>query len=289
MPTRYTEQNYPLLKYLHWSRPLTEHPDIVRFATAVALGKKVRPPFLDYLKDETPSGEEQRMRGAILKQWNRMQPEFSANIEILSRNFFLALTKSYEAFGKVELFKEIEGVFSGTFILPDGNALCYHFEMRNPFLSEDGTLCYSSNGSLIHFGPDGNSLAHVLMEKDAYSAKNGLIERNDQEVTGLVDMVIVIHLFKKFAEVQVSDAKTRPAKAPEYRPEVKTALHGVTYLDASWYTTVIHEGDFTVRGHFRLQPCGPGKKDRKLIFVNEFQKHGYVRKARILDGTAPNQ
>ena len=282
MPTRFTEQNYPLLKYLHWDKPLTEHPDIIRFATAVALGKKMRPPFLDYLEEEIPSREEQEMRAAILKQWHVMQPEFSANIEILSRNFFLALTKSYEAFGKVEIFKEIEGDFCGTFILPDGNAICYAFEMHDPFLDDEENLCYASSGNIIHFSTDGNSILHVLNVDKAYSALNGLIEPNSQEISGLIDMVIVIHLFKKFAEVQVSDTKSRPAKAPEYRPEVKTSLQGVTFLDASWYTTAIHEGDFTVRGHFRLQPCGPEKKDRRLIFINEFQKHGYVRKAKIL-------
>jgi hypothetical protein len=39
------------------------------------------------------------------------------------------------------------------------------------------------------------------------------------------------------------------------------------------------EGDFTVRGHFRVQPCGAGRKDYRLIWIDQFTKGSFVRRA----------
>ena len=53
-------------------------------------------------------------------------------------------------------------------------------------------------------------------------------------------------------------------------------------LDSSYFKTIIRTEGFLVRSHWRLQPCGVGKRERKLIFINSFQKHGYVRRAPAL-------
>jgi hypothetical protein len=51
----------------------------------------------------------------------------------------------------------------------------------------------------------------------------------------------------------------------------------VTIVNSRWNTTVIITGKFGVRGHFRVQPCGSGRKDHKIIFIEPFEKNGYVR------------
>jgi len=38
-------------------------------------------------------------------------------------------------------------------------------------------------------------------------------------------------------------------------------------------------GEFKVRGHFRLQRCGVGNTEIKLIFIEEFVKTHYIRKS----------
>jgi hypothetical protein len=57
-------------------------------------------------------------------------------------------------------------------------------------------------------------------------------------------------------------------------------------MDATWFTTFIRSEEFAVGantgGFFRLQPCGKDLKDRKLIWVLPFTKHGYTRKAKVL-------
>jgi len=53
-------------------------------------------------------------------------------------------------------------------------------------------------------------------------------------------------------------------------------------VDSSWNQISIRNEGFSVSGHFRLQPCGVNNEDRKLIFIDEFQKHGYIRGSKKL-------
>lgn len=54
----------------------------------------------------------------------------------------------------------------------------------------------------------------------------------------------------------------------------------ITIVNSNWNITSIRTEEFGVRGHFRLQPCGPGMKDRKMIFIEPFTKSGYVKNSR---------
>lgn len=56
------------------------------------------------------------------------------------------------------------------------------------------------------------------------------------------------------------------------------SVKNVYVVDSNWNTLVIRTNGFAVRGHFRLQACGEGLKDRKLIWIDAFEKHGYKRK-----------
>lgn len=53
----------------------------------------------------------------------------------------------------------------------------------------------------------------------------------------------------------------------------------LTMVTSRWNTTTIRTEKFGVRGHFRLQPCGSGRMSREIIFIEPFEKKGYVRKA----------
>ncbi|GAC1385853.1 MAG: hypothetical protein NVSMB45_15100 [Ginsengibacter sp.] len=59
-----------------------------------------------------------------------------------------------------------------------------------------------------------------------------------------------------------------------------TSKNTVYVVDSSWNQLIIRTTGFAVRGHFKLQPCGKGLIDRKLIWVNAFEKHGYTRKPK---------
>lgn len=52
--------------------------------------------------------------------------------------------------------------------------------------------------------------------------------------------------------------------------------------DSRWFTTIVRNEDFNVRGFFRLQPKKKdGEWTRELIYIAPFVKHGYHRVASI--------
>lgn len=53
----------------------------------------------------------------------------------------------------------------------------------------------------------------------------------------------------------------------------------VTLVDSLWTVKTIGVGVFQVRGHFRLQPCGVGLCDYKLIYIDKYVKTHYIRKS----------
>ena len=60
---------------------------------------------------------------------------------------------------------------------------------------------------------------------------------------------------------------------------VNNSMSNIITVDSSWFTTIVKSNSFKVRGHFRLQPY----KDRvELIWIDEFEKTGYTRKAKKL-------
>jgi hypothetical protein len=52
------------------------------------------------------------------------------------------------------------------------------------------------------------------------------------------------------------------------------------YVNSLWNVGTIALGEFKVRGHFRLQRCGVGNTEIKLIFIEEFVKTHYIRKSK---------
>lgn len=54
----------------------------------------------------------------------------------------------------------------------------------------------------------------------------------------------------------------------------------VYVVDSTWNKIIMRTTGFAVRGHFRLQACGEGLKDRKLIWIDAFEKLGYKRKPK---------
>ena len=97
-----------------------------------------------------------------------------------------------------------------------------------------------------------------------------------------IDMVLDYLCLRQWAEVQL--AKVLSTVKKEIKKNKKTQIiiePGLEYylFDSKWYTEICNDECFQVSGHFRLQPYGDGT--RKLIWINEYTKNGYHRKATI--------
>lgn len=86
-------------------------------------------------------------------------------------------------------------------------------------------------------------------------------------------------------EIKMLEAGRNNGKEKNKGKVTNTSNNTVYVVDSSWNQIIIHTDGFAVRGHFRLQPCGIGMKDRHLIWIDAFEKHGYKRrpKAEIIN------
>jgi hypothetical protein len=97
-------------------------------------------------------------------------------------------------------------------------------------------------------------------------------------------------LFKTFIQtlifLEFSELETVTVKP---NGKIKTVgegkiLNGTNYniviVDSTWNKKIIVAGEFSVSGHLRFQPYGANRQRRKLIYIDEFKKQGYVRNAK---------
>jgi hypothetical protein len=97
-----------------------------------------------------------------------------------------------------------------------------------------------------------------------------------------IDMVLDYLCLRQWAEVQLKKVPTTIKKDIKKNNKTLTVSdYGLNYyiFDSKWYTEICNDNSFQVSGHFRLQPYGDGS--RRLIWINEFTKNGYHRKATI--------
>jgi hypothetical protein len=50
-------------------------------------------------------------------------------------------------------------------------------------------------------------------------------------------------------------------------------------VDSLWNIKTIGIGEYKVSGHFRLQKCGVGLSEVKLIYIEDFVKTQYIRRS----------
>ena len=97
-----------------------------------------------------------------------------------------------------------------------------------------------------------------------------------------IDMVLDYLCLRQWAEVQLRKVSSTIKKEIKKNKKKQTITEsGLDFylFDSKWYTEICNNESFQVSGHFRLQPYGDGTK--KLIWINEYKKNGYHRKATI--------
>lgn len=219
------------------------------------------------------------------KHWGERSVAFREHIDIVSANFWDAMLNSSAAFFKESILSILSGQsLKGTIIVPSqkGKAYLYDFKINKIFHSDtdENDILIDYDGTIVHLHDYAKTKVFVTPECQ-FVDQSYLIEGEPKSkvLNEALMSIILYELFKRYAEVEVKLAKQ--CKQHRENLEVNTFTPDVNYIDCSWFTTIIRTEGFKVRGHFRLQPCGTGRKDHKLIYINEFEKHGYVRRAKI--------
>lgn len=200
---------------------------------------------------------------------NEIRLTFEKQSKFYGTKIYLLSNKFEECFLKATpKLLEIEGFFdisneSGTFIMPSGDTICY-----NIVSPEEMTVFVfiSKLNHLIHFTEQRNGFLKSFHDP----------AQNCQVETFIIVTKALLN-FIKYADTQI---KILPPKKKIdlfhclYKNDTNSKIQ---ILDSTWFTTLIQSNEFNVRGHFRLQPYGPQKMHRKLIWINEFKKSGYHR------------
>ena len=209
-------------------------------------------------------------------------------LAVLSKSFVTAMDKSYMKFTQfhIDILAECDGE----------NGV-----VKSPYFIEGCFLIYSiKNGSLSLWvfqnlpNTNNNLMAIptfyiVASPKDRIQGAghqldcmiipiiDNLYEANLRDY---IDMVLDYLCLRQWAEIEISEIQTKQKKNVKGK-KISLIQNGISYFvfDSKWFTEICNNNEFIVSGHFRLQPYGDGTK--KLIWINEFKKHGYHRKALI--------
>lgn len=56
----------------------------------------------------------------------------------------------------------------------------------------------------------------------------------------------------------------------------------LTIVNSKWNVTSVRTEGFQVSGHFALRWTGTGRQVAKMVFIDPYEKHGYIRHAKII-------
>jgi hypothetical protein len=102
-------------------------------------------------------------------------------------------------------------------------------------------------------------------------------------ITDMIEFILKPMIFIELSgkNVKFIDIKSKNEYGNIFKPlHIKNQTKvDVVYVNSLWNVGSIGLGEFKVRGHFRLQPCGTGRGQIKLIFIEEFVKTHYIRRS----------
>lgn len=98
---------------------------------------------------------------------------------------------------------------------------------------------------------------------------------------------LMTSFFRSYADHEIKTVQHKASAKVNGSIYKNMNKRNVLVLDSSWYTSLVRTEGFLVRGHLRMQACGTGFSERKLIYIDSFEKNGYVRKAKMLPQHTP--
>lgn len=212
---------------------------------------------------------------------------FLQNIKLISKPFAEAINLSCDKMISQEMRKDILSRKSEGVLLYDNMTYCYFISPlgKGDFVltyfrfakHQDGYVVLTGYVSMSKIdGVDG--LSHYISSEMDSSG----LGYQDMAFEYLVELTAILN-FIKYAEVETKHLKPKSRTKDIDCKYINDTDLNITTLDSKWFTTLVKSDAFKVRGHFRLQACGEGMKERKLIWINDFQKEGYTAPARKIN------
>ena len=259
--------------------------------------KKCIPDYADIISINLPDREE--LNKDLKAQINGMMnfDDDSLPIRIITKPFAEAMADTVSQFTKdVKIWTSLENyvVYSGVIVANEIIYYCfskrpeaYDYDIFVAVFDKDRTLLslrkqISDKKSQSFISP-----LHLYKMKEFMETVGveiaGDVSQKDMAVrveTYYYQLVILFELFRKYAKVETRILQPK-SKAELFKCKYHNENdYSIEIMDSTWFTTLVKSDEFKVRGHFRLQPCGQALKDKKLIWIKDFTKEGYTRKAK---------
>jgi len=221
--------------------------------------------------------------------FNREREYFKSRIIHIKETFIDAVFKSIEKLNKDELRDELGEIY-GTIFFRNAT-ICYHFNrtssektifMFNAYEDNDGSFIKDTLDFVIDTKTSFVYLNIMYREDNngEYKDSKKALYEDHKELVLFTGFVEYIHLFLKYAPIETKLVGANKRVKDFNTKYVNDTDLDVTILDSTWFTTLVKSEGFKVRGHFRLQPYGAGMKEKRLIWIKDFDKHGYTRIAK---------
>tara|TARA_R110002126_G_scaffold193388_4_gene341745 strand:- start:527 stop:1474 length:948 start_codon:yes stop_codon:yes gene_type:complete len=126
---------------------------------------------------------------------------------------------------------------------------------------------------------------YLISEDEMYG--EDYAEQQGEDWYGKIhDYVMSFLLFYNFTETEIQimhgkdTGKQRRIKLEDEK-FINESKNDIEIIDLTYFTKIIRTGEFGVSGHFKVQHYGVGNNESKIIYVDNYQKNGYTRGAKI--------
>lgn len=138
---------------------------------------------------------------------------------------------------------------------------------------------------------DGDDLLIFVLETDdnreridydffTIDLKEGRVLEGRQKYTDIAKEFARLMIFVELSEPEINILKPKQKVGNKSRNFYNNTKLPFTVVDTSWNKVSIRTEGFEVRGHLRVQACGKEYKDRKLVWIEGYEKEGYTRRRK---------
>lgn len=216
----------------------------------------------------------------LYSKWDKYSAMYKDNITLLSDEYYKSMARSIKSFMSIDMGKEITPT-SGCLIFKSEGIYLSLLYLISDIYNMSIKCLYECDTIYADINIVDGKLYYELTEDKGIK---GDLD-NGTFIKGTINNILCYLLMEKYAKVETKECKPN-TKTKSEKGKNKTINYTglkVNIRDCTWFTTICRNEGFMVRGHFRLQPKKnkKGEWTKELIYINEFQKQGYHRQAKI--------
>jgi hypothetical protein len=214
----------------------------------------------------------------IMAKFTSLCSAFKQPIRLVSTSFFNSYQMAKDKLNTPELFQTVDSQ-SGTLLI-GLESICYRIDNKQNYILIDFIALDKDRLNAVGFGIEYKP-NYGFIHSDHYWFTKAYLEADVNITLFCENLLLWLNFFKYVQlETKLLGPKTKGKVVDsKYVNQTKSAIE---YVNSTWFTNLVKSDGFKVRGHFRMQVCGTGRQDRKLTWINDFEKTGYTAPARKL-------